>query len=281
MARVCILSSWVADGHVGLAAGAPVLQRLGHDVVGIPTTVLSNHPGLGPAGGASMAPGMLARLIAALDGNGALAGLDACLVGYLPSPAHVTLAADLLGRIRAAAPRSIAVVDPVLGDDPGGLYMPEDVARAVRTTLLPLADTLTPNRFELEWLSGRPCPTPEACLDAANALAGDARRAVHVTSAPLPGGETGVLVTGPEGAEIYATPSAEGVPHGTGDVYAALIAAGLSPGAALGQLDAMVRESLGARHLSITQATAWLAAPALQARPFPDPAPDPNPDPEV
>ena len=45
MARILILSSWVAHGHVGLSAAAPALQALGHEVTQLPTTVLSNHPG--------------------------------------------------------------------------------------------------------------------------------------------------------------------------------------------------------------------------------------------
>ena len=45
MARILAISSQVVRGHVGLSAIVPALQRLGHEVLPIPTIILSNHPG--------------------------------------------------------------------------------------------------------------------------------------------------------------------------------------------------------------------------------------------
>ena len=159
MSRVLIMSSWTSVGDVGLAAAAPVLQALGHDVTQLPTIILSNHPAWPRFAGQTMAPERLAEMIDALDANGLLDGHDALLTGYLPSAAHVALACDIVDRLARRGPRPKVVVDPILGDDPKGLYLAEEAALAVRDSLLPLADIMTPNCFELGWLTGRSVAT--------------------------------------------------------------------------------------------------------------------------
>lgn len=268
MARVLILSSWVAAGHVGLCAAVPALQALGHGVTQLPTTLLSNHPGWPGIAGGPVEPERLAALIDAIDRNGWLGAHDALLTGYLPTEAHVGLACDLVARVRARAPAVRVVVDPVLGDDPRGLYLPEAVAVAVRDRLAPLADVLTPNRFELAWLSGLAADTPERAAAAARSLVGAPRpEVVHVTSPPFGDDRTGVLSVAANGATRLETVRRPGVPHGVGDVFAAFVAAGLPGGAALGHLDALVRASVGAPHLRIAEtAGLWMAAAPVEGR---------------
>ena len=67
MARVLALSSHVAFGSVGLAAIVPALQSLGHEVIAVPTVVLSNHPGYGPFSGERISAAMLGQILDALD----------------------------------------------------------------------------------------------------------------------------------------------------------------------------------------------------------------------
>lgn len=260
MARVLIVSSYVASGHVGLSASGAVLQALGHDVTGLPTVVLSNHLGWAHVAGGPLPVSQLRDMAGALRANGLLEDHDAVLVGYLPSPDHVAFAADLVAEMRAMDPAPRIVVDPILGDAPGGLYVPEAVARAVRERLVPLADTLTPNHFELGWLTGRALPDLAATLEAAGPLAPE----VLVTSPPLGAEVTGLLAVRGRRSALFRTLRRGGVPHGVGDSFAAMIAAGMAPGEALGRLDALVLCSIGAPHLAIaTSAPRWVAAPAI------------------
>ena len=104
MARILALSSHVAFGSVGLAAIVPALQALGHEVVALPTVVLSNHPGYRSHAGEETAPAMLDRMFESLETNGWLSGIDAVLTGYLPTPAHVEMARNAIERIRAENP---------------------------------------------------------------------------------------------------------------------------------------------------------------------------------
>lgn len=268
VSRILILSSQVAAGHVGLSAAAPVLQALGHEVTGLPTTVLSNHPGFGATAGQPVPPAQLARMVDALDANGWLLNHDALLVGYLPTPYHVDLAARLIDRLREGAPALHIVVDPILGDWPGGLYLPRAVAEEVRGTLLPRADTITPNCFELAWLAGREIASLPEALEAARALGRLGPRTVHVTSPPLGPERTGVLSVTAGTQRLHSAPRLAGMLHGTGDVFAALTAGGLPAGQALGHLQALIAASIGAPHLRIAQsASDWTRAAPLPPEP--------------
>lgn len=256
-----MLSSWVASGHVGLSAAAPAVQILGGEVTQLPTTILSNHAGWPHRHGGPLAVGQIWAMVDALEANGWLAGHDALVTGYLPSPEHVDLAARLIDRMRRASERLRVVVDPVLGDDPKGLYVAPEIAAAVRDRLVPLADVLTPNRFELSWLSGRPVDDLSAAQAAARRLLAGKVQEVLVTSVPVSATETGVMAVSHDSARLWASPLRTGVPNGVGDVFSGLVAAGLTTGAALGHLAALIDASLGKDHLKIAQsAPHWTGA---------------------
>jgi pyridoxine kinase len=265
--RVLAISSWVAAGHVGLSAATPALQALGAEVIGLPTVMLSNHKAFGAVAGGATPPERLDAMLDAVKANGWLARLDAVLTGYLPSAAHVAAAERAIAAARAASPGARVVVDPVLGDDPGGLYLPAEVAAAVRDRLVPRADALTPNRFELAWLTGAEADDLAGAVAAAKRLRASADVArVIVTSPPAGPGVTGALVVDADGARLHRTPRLADVPHGTGDVFAALIAGGATPGAAVGMVAALARAGAGAAHLPIAQTAArWRAVEAIEA----------------
>lgn len=261
--RIAVLSSWVSHGHVGLSAVAPVLQAMGHEVVQLPTIVLSNHPGWPHVSGAQVPVAQLEGMLDALTANGWLAGCDAVLTGYLPSAAHVGFAAALLRRCKAARPGMRCIVDPVLGDAPKGLYIAPEAAAAVRDHLVPLADVLTPNAFELGWLTGLSVDDLPKAQQAAAGLA--RRRSVYLTSPPVQAERTGLLTVAGGVTTLWSVPLRAGVPHGVGDCLAALVAAGYAPGQALGHLQSLIDQSLNADHLHIAQsAQIWTQADAVQ-----------------
>lgn len=213
MARILAISSYVASGHVGLAAAVPALHRLGHEVIALPSIVLSNHLGYAHWAGRATAPDELSAMLEALERNGALAGLDALLTGFLPSAAHVTVAAEAVLRARELRGGIPYLCDPVFGDDPGGLYIDAAAAAAVAKKLSPLASHLTPNRFEAEFLfgAGKDFAAPEGC------------RMLAVTSAELSGGDLISHCITAYGSSACAVPYRADVPHGTGDLFAALL----------------------------------------------------------
>ena len=155
MARVLAISSHVVRGHVGLAASVPALQWLGHEVWALPTVLLASRPGLGRLVRREMPAADLAAMLSALESDGCWAALDAVLAGYFPSPRAVTVAAEAIRRIGQTKPGIPVLVDPILGDA-GRLYVAQETAEAIRRELVPLATIATPNRFELQWLTGGP-----------------------------------------------------------------------------------------------------------------------------
>jgi pyridoxine kinase len=218
MAHVIVVSSWVAHGHVGLCAATPVLHALGHGVTQLPTVQLSNHAGWPHVSGAAVEVGTLKGMVDALDRNGWLDGADAILTGYLPSAAHVDFAADLIDRLRAVVPGLRCVVDPVLGDAPKGLYIAPEAAGAIRDLLLPRADLVTPNLFELSWLTGQ---APQTLAEARLTPRGTPERAHRGGPSHLaPSGpdSTGILAVDRTSAALYRTARDASVPNGVGDV---------------------------------------------------------------
>jgi pyridoxine kinase len=240
MSRILAISSQVARGHVGLSAIVPVLQRLGHDVVALPTVILSNHPGHLRCAGERIGPDVLARMLDALEANGWLSDIEAVLTGYLPSAEHVRFAAKSILRVRAVRPGTFVLCDPVLGDDPKGLYVDEAAAAAVREELVPLADLVTPNRFELAWLAATAVEDVGAAVGAARALTGAVTLASSIPASPARLGN--VLASGTE-ALVCCVTRRQHAPHGTGDLFGALVLGHHLTGAPLAE--ALARASAG------------------------------------
>lgn len=274
MGQILVISSWVSRGHVGLGASLPVLQGLGHETMALPTVVLSNHPGHRHVAGASVPVAQLEAMLSALAANGWLRAVDAVLTGYVPSAGHVGFAAATIARVRTENPAVQVCCDPVLGDDPDGLYVPADVAAAVKEELVHLADFVTPNRFELAWLTGLPVRNASEARSAALALGCPLTLA---TSVPAAAQTLGNIAVTRDAAWLAATPLRSGVPHGTGDALAAAFLAERLEGAAVqtalagatGRLDALITSSLGHDELQFaTSRGLWLRGPAADVTPL-------------
>lgn len=224
---IIVVSSHVARGTVGARAASFALERLGFPVWVVPSVVLPFHPGHGP-GERIVPPGdAFARLVDDLIGRSTLEDVGAVLTGYLGAADQVAAVARLVGAVKAARPDALYCCDPVLGDA-GRLYVSAAQAEGMRDVLLPLADLATPNRFELEWLSGREAGDLGATEAIASALG--PKRVVVTSAGAMRRGNTGALLVG-EGPPVLAEHRhIEGAPKGTGDLFAALLLARLLEG---------------------------------------------------
>lgn len=212
--RILAVSSQVVWGPVGNSAAVPALQAAGHEVLALPTITLSNHPGHGAPAGFRTSAEDMARMFAALGALGALEKLDAVMTGYFATAGQVDEVARLIGRI--AVP--FVLVDPVMGDH-GRLYIPQDVAEAIRDRLVPHATCLTPNAFELAWLSGHAVTDEASAVAAARSLGRDE---VLATSIPAAGDRLATLLITPRDVHSVVTVRLAHVPHGTGDLVGGL-----------------------------------------------------------
>ena len=151
---VIVISSHVARGSVGNRAAVFALETLGHPVWAVPTVLLPWHPGHGPATRIVPEPEQFSAFMMDLERAPWLGEVAAVLSGYLGDAGQAVHVAVLVEVVKAKNPNAIYVCDPVMGDA-GGLYVAEAVAEAMRDLLMPIADIATPNRYELEWMSGQ------------------------------------------------------------------------------------------------------------------------------
>jgi pyridoxine kinase len=225
MARVLILSSLVAASRVGGGAQAITLARLGVEPVLVPTVIFGRHPGHGPPGGAPVTPETFESALGGVEAQAVFARVDAVIAGYFASAEQVAVAAETLARVKAASPGAWLVVDPIMGDEDGGLYVREPVAEAIAAELVRAADILAPNAWELARLSGRPVRDAASAVAAAKSLGRDV-----LVSSIREGDAIGALYAGGGGAWLATHAPSEAVPKGTGDLLTAVFVAALIRG---------------------------------------------------
>jgi pyridoxine kinase len=216
--NILSVSSQVAYGPVGNTASVPALHAAGFTVLQVPTIILSHHPGLGKPAGVRLPASEIEALLQSLDAQGATTSCIGAMTGYFASADQVAITARALMKAKQANPALIILVDPVLGDH-GRLYVGQDVAEAVRADLLPLADMLTPNAFELGFLSGHEVNTRQDAERAASKLACPE---ILAKSIDTDDGRILTLTITKEGTAEASTPRLGNVPHGTGDFLAGL-----------------------------------------------------------
>jgi pyridoxine kinase len=234
---VLVVTSLVTRGSVGGRGAVFALERLGFPVWFVPTILLPWHPGQGRGTRIVTPAADFEAFIDDLIASPRLAEIGAVLTGYFASPEAVAATARLVAAVKAQNPKALVLCDPVLGDmradGTGGLYIAEATALGLRDQLVPLADIVTPNRFELGWLTGLPVTTTAEAIAAARAL-GD--KTVVVTSAPSHMDKAiATLLVERTQATQAENPLIPQAPNGTGDLFAALFLAETLAGRSLMQ----------------------------------------------
>lgn len=241
--NILSLQSEVVYGHVGQGAARFALQRLAHEVWAIPSVLLSSHAAWPRVEGQTFAPEQMERLVEGLSANGWLSQCNAVLSGYLGAPGQAQIVADAVLRVKRINPHALYCLDPVIGDN-GRAYVKPGVAETIARTLLPLADIVTPNVFELVQLSGLPVRDRD---EARAAIARLGRPLVAATSIPDGADRIGVLAATRAEAWFASAPHLGDVPNGAGDLFAALFLAARLSRAQL--CDALARSTMSVHHI--------------------------------
>ncbi len=274
--KILSVQSSVAYGHVGNSAAVFPLQRLGHEVWPVLTVHFSNHTGYGEWRGPLLAPADVADVIAGIGDRGVLGQADAVLSGYQGDPAVGAVILDAVAQVKALNPDAVYCCDPVMGDVGRGMFVRPGIPEFMRDTVVPMADIITPNHFELDFLSGRATRTLAEVLEAVDAVRERGPRDVLVTSVlhdDLPAGSLDLVAVSDAGAWAVTTPQLPITPNGCGDVTAALYLAHLtasgSPAAALAATTSSVFAILeatiaaGTREIALVAAQDAIATPPL------------------
>ncbi len=222
------IQSSVAYGHVGNSAAVFPLQRLGHEVWPVATVVFSNHTGYGTWRGPLLPPGDVADVITGIEERGVLGQVDGVLSGYQGSAEIAGVILDAVSRVRAANPRASYTCDPVMGNAGSGCFVHPDIPPVLRERVVPQADIITPNQFELGFLTGTEPQTLDEILASAELARKMGPRTVLVTSVQRedrPADTIEMLAVTDDGAWIVRTPLLPLKANGSGDVTSALFTA--------------------------------------------------------
>jgi pyridoxine kinase len=219
------IQSHVAYGHVGNASAVFPMQRLGVDVWPINTVQFSNHPGHGAFRGRVFDGPMIDEIVDGIAGLGVLPQCDGVLSGYIGSADIGHAIVHAVDRVRAANPDAAFCCDPVIGDTGRGIYVRPGVPDFMRSAAVPRAHIITPNQFELEFLSGRKIATlndARAALTAAHALGPRVVMVTSLTTEETPRDRIDLIASDTEGTWRLRSPRLDLDINGAGDAIAAV-----------------------------------------------------------
>jgi pyridoxine kinase len=228
--RILSIQSSVAYGHVGNSAATFPLQRLGHEVWPVHTVVFSNHTGYGAWGGPLLAPDDVRAVIGGIADRGVLTGCDAVLSGYLGGPGICDVVVDAVAQVKAANPHATYTCDPVMGNATSGCFVDPAIPPIIRAQVVPVADIITPNQFELGFLtdtSPASLRTTLASADAARELGPSTVLVTSMLRPDRPEDTIEMLAVTDDGAWSVRTPRLPMKVNGSGDLTSALFTAHL------------------------------------------------------
>ena len=224
------IQSSVAYGHVGNSAVTFPLMRMGVTVWPVITVHFSNHTGYGSWRGPLLSAPDLRDVIRGIDERGVLGEVDAVLSGYQGGEDIGAMILDAVALVKLRNPAAIYCCDPVLGDADRGYFVRTGIPELMRQRVVPAAQIITPNQFELEALTGLRVSTMGEVLNAADAARRLGPEVVLVTSVLRQDGPPGTIdmvAVNAEGAWQVTTPRLPQTFTGSGDVTAATFLATL------------------------------------------------------
>lgn len=226
--KILSIQSAVAYGHVGNSAAVFPLQRIGVEVLPVYTVNFSNHTGYGAWRGPLISPDDVREVITGIQERGVLGQVDAILSGYQGGEGIGDVVIDAVARVKAENPNALYACDPVMGNAKSGCFVAPAIPDLLRDRVVPVADIITPNQFELGFLTGTTPDTLESTLASVDAARAMGPRTVLVTSVERPDRPEGtieMLAVDDQGGWIVQTPQLPMKANGSGDVTAALFTA--------------------------------------------------------
>lgn len=226
--KILSIQSAVAYGHVGNSAAVFPLQRIGVEVIPVYTVNFSNHTGYGAWRGPLISPDDVREVITGIEERGAFPQVDVVLSGYQGGEGIADVILDAVARVKAANPAAVYACDPVMGNAKSGCFVAPAIPVLLRDRVVPAADVITPNQFELGYLTDTEPDTLESTLKSVDLIRASGPRTVLVTSVERPDREDDtieMLAVDDAGAWIVQTPRLPLKANGSGDVTAALFTA--------------------------------------------------------
>lgn len=233
---VISIQSQVVYGHVGNSAAVLPMQARGLNVAAVPTTLLSNHPGYETMRGRVLEPELVSDLLRGVEERGLISSSRYIVSGYLGSRANGEVVADFVTRARKINPDITYICDPVMGDTGLGVFVADPVVEFIIRQLVPLADLLTPNQFEVGLITGCEITSFDILQEKVRQIQALNNARLIATGCIFPDTPYGSLenVVFENGGETrLTTVRVPIVPVGTGDLFTGLLTANLAYGSTL------------------------------------------------
>ncbi len=228
---VVSIQSQVVYGSVGNSIAVPALSKQGLRVAAVPTVVLSNTPHYASCYGGELPGEWFRGYLKGFLERGSLDSVKAILTGYLGSKEKAQDLANWLSCVRDLRPTIPVIVDPVMGDEDSGFYIPPEIADVYRDAVIPLATGIIPNRFELMTLSGQEINNLDDAVNAARSLLKGHTQWVIITSAFQPDDDSiEVVCVTQKDVAVIQHKRYPVTPKGTGDLFGAELTAQLLAG---------------------------------------------------
>lgn len=230
------IQSHVAYGYVGNRAAVFPLQRMGYDVTAVHTVQFSNHTGYESWTGDVFDPDHIRRVIGGLAECGVLDTVSAMLSGYAGSAEIGAILLETLDMLPKGTPW---ICDPVMGDMGRGFFVGAGIPEFFKNHAIKRASVVTPNLFELEYLSDSKINSLDDARAACHTLHGQGVTTILLTSLVYDGHADNcisMLASHANGdAFLVTTPLLPlfPAPNGAGDCTAAVFTGHLLRGAPL------------------------------------------------
>lgn len=231
MKRVLSIQSSVTYGFVGNNVASPVLTSMGIYPLAVNSVMLAAHPGYGIVAGQATPASHIAAILEGLVALGIVPDIDATISGYLGHADQVAIVANLITTWRNTGATGTYICDLVLGDA-GKLYVDQTLADLMIDQLLPLANIITPNQFELAYLSDRPVTGSDSAIMAGQHLLASQAGLNAVIATGISNGDDfvhDILITRMTQKSWQYDKRPSGI-SGSGDLFTSLLAGGLVQG---------------------------------------------------
>lgn len=234
MKRILSIQSSVTYGFVGNNVAAPVLTSMGIHPLAVNSVMLAAHPGYGIFAGQATPADHIAAVLDGLVSLGVVPDIDAIISGYLGHADQVAIIASLITNWRKIRGEGFYIADLVLGDA-DKLYVEQTLADQMIDQLLPLADVVTPNQFELAYLSDMPVADSDSAIKAGQHLLETQSGLTAVIATGISNGDDlvhDILISRIQHKSWHYDKRSAGV-SGSGDLFTSLLAGGMVQGMGL------------------------------------------------
>lgn len=234
MQGILSIQSHVSFGHAGNSSAVFPMQRMGFEVWPIHTVQFSNHTQYKQGWtGRAFSADDISDLVRGLGNIGALEKCQAVLTGYQGSAEQCLAIEETVIKVKSANSNALYVCDPVMGAPDKVWIVAPGIAENLLTRLMPMADVIVPNQFELSQFAEMEIHTLEDAVTACQLALAKGPKVVLVKHLYcLENGSFNMLLATQEGIYLAKRPHFEFAkqPVGVGDLISAIFTAGLLKG---------------------------------------------------